>query len=193
MHGAQVREVIVWLAVQGAAFEAALLAVSAGHKVFKWSYARTVVQQFAGLPAALAPAALAAAAAAELVACLLLLVPAPALRVAGAVLASVIWASYLALIVRAVAQGRRDVDCGCSFGSGSGAAAGSGHSELGAFQIARNAVLLALGMFVAMACAGGDAAAIQGSQLLAACALLALYVALDQVMALQPLRQGETA
>jgi hypothetical protein len=39
----------------------------------------------------------------------------------------------------------------------------------------------------------GGPAGFQGSELLAAGALLALYGALDQVMALQPLRGGETA
>jgi hypothetical protein len=195
MQGVEVREVIESLAAQGAAFEALLLAVSAGHKVFRWSYAKTVVRQFAGLPAALAPAALAAAALGELVACLSLLVPAPAVRSAGALVACGIWASYLALIVRAVLQGRRDVDCGCSFGSAAGsvAGAGSGRSALGAFQVARNLALLGVAIFVAAVSAVGDAVSIQGSQVLAACALLTLYAALDQVMALQPLRQGETA
>jgi len=109
------------LAAQLAAFVAVLLAVSAGHKVVKWSYSRNVVREFAGLPHHVATAALAAAALGEAVAGVLLLLPGAHLRMIGASLAAAIWAAYLVFILRAVLQGRREVDCGCSFGSGAGA------------------------------------------------------------------------
>ena len=84
-------------------------------------------------------------------------------------------------MLRAIVRGRRDVDCGCGFGP-------TGH-PLGAFDVARNAVLVAFALLVAGSAASG-AEAVAASQALAGCALLALYGALDQVMALQPLRRG---
>ncbi len=83
----------------------------------------------------------------------------------------------------ALAQGRREVDCGCSFGPTS--------KPLGSFQIARNLVLAALAVFIAWASAFRGTAPTQGIFVLGGLALLALYGALDQVMALQPLRRGE--
>jgi hypothetical protein len=56
------------------------------------------------------------------------------------------------------------------------------------FEIARNLVLLACALLLLRF---ADAVApLVASQLLAACALLALYGALDQLTALHPLRQG---
>ena len=98
-------------------------------------------------------------------------------------LAAFIWTLYAALIVRAILQGRREVDCGCSFGPTS--------KPLGSFQIARNLVLAALAVFIAWASAFRGTAPTQGIFVLGGLALLALYGALDQVMALQPLRRGE--
>jgi hypothetical protein len=88
----------------------------------------------------------------------------------------------LLLIVRAILQNRRDVDCGCSFGPAAG--------HLGAFQLARNATLALLAAGTWLADRGGGVA-ISSSQILAGTALLALYGALDQVMGLKPLRTGE--
>jgi hypothetical protein len=90
---------------------------------------------------------------------------------------------YGALIVRAIVQGRRDVDCGCSFGPAV--------KPLGSFQVARNLVLAAVAVFIAAVSAFHGAVPTQGTFLLGGLALLALYGALDQVMALQPLRSGE--
>ena len=169
------------LAAQLAAFEALLLVASAGHKIVRWSYSRGVVRQFAGVPASLAAAALAGAVATELAAGALLAVP--SLRALGALLAGFIWAAYLGLIARAVLQGRRDADCGCSFGPT--------QRPLGWFQLSRNAMLAALAALTAWASPASGGVSLQGSHVFAACALLALYGALDQVMALQPLRSGE--
>jgi hypothetical protein len=168
-------------AVQMAAFQAMLLAASAVHKVARWTHSRIVLRQFTGVPGILAGLALGAATAAELAAGGLLVVP--AYRTTGAVLAALIWTLYLALIVRAIVQGRRDVDCGCSFGPAS--------RPLGSFQISRNLVLAALALFVACVSAFLGTVATQGTFVLGGLALLALYGALDQVMALQPLRSGE--
>jgi hypothetical protein len=166
------------LAAQLAAFEALLLLASAAHKTAIWSRALSAAQRFADVPASMASAALGMVIGAEVVAAGLLAVP--ALRTAGGIMAALIWAVYLGLILRAILDGRRDVDCGCSFGST--------QRPLGAFQTARNGVLLGIALFVAAVGGGG---AVQVSDVLAAFALLALYGALDQVMALQPLRGGE--
>ena len=50
-----------------------------------------------------------------------------------------------------------------------------------------------LGLAILVAASARGAVPVQGSQLLAACALLALYGALDQVMALAPMRSGEVS
>jgi len=82
--------------------------------------------------------------------------------------------------VRAVVQRRGAVDCGCSFGASP--------RRLGTFEIARNLLLLASALLLLRF---EDAVApLVPSQLLAACALLALYGAVDQLTALHPLRQG---
>jgi hypothetical protein len=169
------------LAAQLAAFQALLLVASSFHKIRKWSYSRSVLRQFAGVPSSLTAALLGLTVAGEAASALLLVMPTS--RTTGAILASVIWSVYLVLILRAIAQGRREVDCGCSFGS-------ARHS-LGSFEVARNAVLLGFAMLIVGVSAQSGEASIQGSQVLAACALFALYGALDQVMALRPLRVGE--
>jgi hypothetical protein len=169
------------LTAQFAAFEAFLLIVSAGHKVVKWSYSRGVVLKFAKVPVVLAAPALAGVALVESIAGAMLMIP--AYRTVGGLLAASVWTVYLALIVRAIIQGRRDADCGCSFGPT--------QRPLGWFQVTRSALLLAVAATVTGVSALGGSVAVEGSQVLAACALLALYGALDQVMALLPLRSGE--
>jgi hypothetical protein len=171
-------EVMRLLSAQLAAFLALLLAAAAVHKWMRSAHLRTAVQELAGVPRAAAAWAVMAAALGEALAAAMLFVP--AYRAAGAVLAALMWGGYLALILRAIAAGRRDVDCGCSFGRT--------RHPLGVFEAARNVVLVAMALLVA-ASAGG-APPLAASQLLAACAFLALYGALDQVMALQPLRRG---
>ncbi|HLZ98029.1 MAG TPA: MauE/DoxX family redox-associated membrane protein [Steroidobacteraceae bacterium] len=170
-------------AAQAAVFQAMLLAASAVHKAARWGHSLTVMRQFAGVPAILAAASLGAATIVELAAGALLVMPAH--RTAGAALATLIWTLYVALIVRAILQGRSDVDCGCSFAAAS--------RPLGSFQIARNLVLAALAIFIAAAPPWGGAVPAPGTHLLGGFALLALYGALDQVMALRPLRRGVVA
>jgi hypothetical protein len=182
MSGQFMMDAMRALAAQFAAFEALLLTASAGHKLVKWSHSWNVVRQFAGVPSSLATPVLGAVVLCEFSAAVLLIVPAS--RAAGGACAAFIWTAYLVLILRAIVQGRRDADCGCSFGASA--------RPLGAFQLTRNSLLAGAAIFVAVTSAGGSIA-IQGSQVLAGCALLALYGALDQVMALQPLRNGETS
>lgn len=180
MDGTSLAGAVQSFAAQMAIFQAMLLAATAVHKAATWTHSLTVLRQFAGVPGILAGPALGVATAAELAAGALLVLPAG--RAAGAVMAALIWMLYLALIVRAIVQDRRDVDCGCSFGPA---------SRLGTYQIGRNLVLAALAVFIAWESVAAGAVPAQGTFLLGGLALLALYGALDQVMALQPLRSGE--
>jgi hypothetical protein len=170
------------LVSQLAAFLAMLLSASAAHKGLRFARTRKVVHEFVGVPPSASAAVAVAAALGELLAAAALLVP--AYRLAGASLAALIWGAYLALILRAIGQGRRDADCGCRFGPQ--------QHPLGAFEVARNAVLVAFAVLVGASAASG-AVPVAGSQVLAACALLALYGALEQVMAVRPLRRGAAA
>jgi Methylamine utilisation protein MauE len=169
------------LASQLAAFLTLLLAASAVHKGLRFAYTQRVAHEFANVPPAAAAGAVLAVMLGELSAGILLAVPAS--RPLGGLLAASIWGGYLALIVRAIAAGRRDVDCGCSFGTG------RTRHPLGAFEVVRNALLVISALFAAGAAARVPAP-VAASQALAALALLALYGALDQVMMLQPLRRG---
>jgi hypothetical protein len=175
-------EVAQSLAVQLAAFEAVLLLASGLHKMVRRKRLQTVVREFAGVPANFAPFAVAVVALLELLASLLLWVPST--RAAGGMLAALIWAGYLGLILRAIAQDKRDVDCGCTFGA-------AARHPLGVFQVARNATLTGVALLVTAGSAAGATEAVLLSQILAALVLLALYGALDQVMALTPPRRGE--
>lgn len=173
------------LAAQLAVFQTLLLAASAAHKVSTWSRSLGVMRQFGGVPSALASSALGAVIASEFLAALLLLIP--AYRTAGAILAAALWTVYLALILRAILQNRRDLECGCSFGFASRPSS----RPLGIFQLLRNGVLSGVAVGIAAVSAVGGAVSVEPSQVLGGLALLALYGALDQVMALQPLRSGE--
>jgi hypothetical protein len=190
MSAASTAGVMALLAAQLAALLALLLLASGLHKLIRRHRSQAVVREFAGVPRMLAPFAVMAVAVTELLAGLLLL--APAYRAVGGVLAALIWAAYLGLILRAIAQGKRDVDCGCTFGNA--------HRPLGAFQVTRNSVLVLMAALVTGSAmvsvsapvslgftAGGPAIA---SQILAALALTALYGALEQVMSLTPPRGG---
>jgi Methylamine utilisation protein MauE len=196
MSAASTAGIIALLVTPLAGFLALLLLASGLHKIIRRDRSQLVVREFAGVPRALAPFAVMAVAGSESIAGLLLLTP--AYRAVGGVLAAVIWAVYLGLILRAIAQGRRDVDCGCTFGTA--------HRPLGAFQVTRNAVLVSMAAVVAMGALasvgaevnvgmGANMASTAGgplvaSQILAALALTALYGALEQVMALTPPRRG---
>jgi hypothetical protein len=178
----------VWrlLAAQLAWFQAALLGAAAVDKIVRWHDTQSVVRRFAGIPKGLAVWASAAAVGLELAAAVALVVPGS--RAAGAATAALLWSVYLGLLLRAIGSDRRDVDCGCSFGTRAAAA----HRRLGAFQVVRNTALVILAWGVAAVSAQGSASA-PASQILAAFALLALYAALDQVMALRPLPSGEVS
>jgi Methylamine utilisation protein MauE len=173
--------VVQSLAVQLAAFLAALLLASGLHKLTARERVRTALHEFAGVPRSLAAFAGMAVAAAEIIAAVLLWMPSR--RTAGGVFAALIMGGYLALIARAIARGRRDVDCGCTFGGS--------QRPLGAYQAVRNTCLTGAALLVAAISAAGAAEPVIAPQILAALALLALYGALDQVMSLTPPRAGE--
>jgi hypothetical protein len=169
------------LVVQFAAFEAVLLLGSGAHKLIRRERTQAAVQALAGVPRHFAPFAVVAVAAAELLSSLLLWTQ--PYRVMGGTLALLIWGVYLGLILRAIALGRRDVDCGCTFGAA--------QRPLGAYHVARNAALTGTAVLVAVGSAAGISGPVAAPQLLAAWVLFALYGALDQVMALTPPRSGE--
>src|SRR5271170_4839909 len=103
--------IIQLLVVQLAAFQAVLLLASGVHKLTRLGRTESVIHDFAGVPRYLAPAAGVAVAVTEMLVGLLLWMPSS--RAVGGVIAVLVWGGYLVLIVRAIAQGRRDVDCGC--------------------------------------------------------------------------------
>lgn len=182
---------VVQIAIaQLAAFASLLLLAAAGHKVLDRARAARALQGLTGLHLALAgPAVLIVAAAEALAAVGLWLAP---LRFDAALLAALVWGGYFVFLLQAVAAGRSEVDCGCSFGAA--------HRPLGLFQMLRAALLVLLALVLALSAAATPAAlpydaslAAIATQLLAGLALLALYLALDQVMALQPLRAGVQA
>jgi hypothetical protein len=171
------------LAGQIAAFAALLLLASGLHKLIRRERTQMALEQFARVPRSVAVLAVVPVAAAELFAGVWVLTPAH--RAAGAALAALIWGGYLALIRRAIAEGRRDVECGCTFGAA--------RHRLGAYQIARNALLTGAAAFVTVVTAVTAADPVGAAQVPAALALLALYGALDQTMALAPPRAGVTS
>jgi hypothetical protein len=179
------------IADQLAWFLALLAVASAAHKAFDPGRARQAVRGL--LPGASARGASLAVGAAMLgEACAALLLLVPTARAAGASLAAVIWTGYFLVLARAARTGRTDLDCGCSFGAG--------HRRLGRFELIRGAVLVALAAVIIAARLGEGVTADRGQGPangaalgLTAAALLVLYGALDQVMALGPLRSGEVS
>lgn len=162
------------------AFLALLLLISSAHKWLRRARARDAVHALVGVPRHLTGWAVGTISLLELCAAVLLVIPTA--RITGALLAALIWGVYWWLMVRAIVEGRRDVDCGCSFGKS--------HRPLGVFQLARNLVLVSLAGAIALVPAGDASGALPAGQMLAAFAMLALYSALDQAMAVQPTRRA---
>lgn len=192
---ASISAVFELVEIQLAVFLALLLSVAAVHKMFWRARARRAAGMLTGMAWRSAGVAVALAALSELGAAGLLAMP--AFRADGALLAAVLWSLYFIVIARSIVRGRRDVDCGCSFGAA--------HRSLGPFQLLRCATLVLLALIVAGLClmpAGRDGApaglggasggaAMLITEGLAAVAMLALYAALDHLMALRPLRAGD--
>ena len=190
MEDASFTGVLGSIATDAAWFLALLLTGAALHKTFSRARAQRAAGDLLTLSRRGAGVAAGAAAVIEGLAasCLLL----PASRSAGAALAATLWGTYLGLMGLAILKGRTSFDCGCSFGKA--------HRLLGRWQMLRTGSLLVLAVAVAVAglypalnahwslsdMSLGELAS--GS--LAAFALLGLYVALDHVLALEPLRAG---
>jgi hypothetical protein len=171
------------------------LCVSAFHKILWRARAQRATADLSGFEWRAAGVALWLAIAAELGAAGLMLIQTT--QMVGAFAAACTWSIYFALIAHAIGAGRREVDCGCSFGST--------HRPLDRFQLLRAGILAAFAFVIA----ARDAASMGGARalwrpvlagfdtadgvtvVLAALALLALYAALDRVMALGFLRAGE--
>lgn len=191
---ASISAVLELVEIQLAVFLALLLSVAAVHKLVWGARARRAAGTLTGMAWRSTGVAVTLATLAELGAAGLLAMP--AFRAGGALLAAVLWSLYFALIARSIVLGQRDVDCGCSFGAA--------HRPLGPFQLLRCASLVLLALVVAGLClvrAGRDGAvaslggasggaALLISEGLAAVAMLALYAALDHLMAIRPLRAG---
>ena len=152
-----------------AAFLAVLLIVSAAHKALDRRRMAGSVDALLGVGGGLAGVALGCAALAELAAGVALILPTT--RLIGAVAAAVIWSAYLRLILRAVDEGRADIDCGCTFGRRS--------APLGMFDAARNLTLVALAAGTAAGAA--HAPMVGATEVLAGLGLFTLYMALEQV------------
>ena len=191
---ASIWAVLELVEIQLAVFLALLLSVAAVHKMIWGARARRAAGTLTGMEWSRAGVAVKLATFAELGAAGLLAIP--AFRAGGALLAALLWSVYFALIARSIVVGRRDADCGCSFGAA--------HRPLGPYQLLRGASLVLLALAVAALCAmraGRDAAvaslggaggsAMLISEGLAAVAMLAIYAALDHLMALRPLRAGD--
>jgi hypothetical protein len=175
------------LETQAAWFLALLLVAAAAHKLLWRERASAAVSGLTGMLPKAAGLAVNAIAAIEMLAALGLLVP--AYRSPGALLAALLWSLYVIAMARAVLTGRRAVDCGCSFGKT--------HRPLGRFQLLRTAVLALIALAIAFSPAtvtvdarGVSMAVLLLTQGLAACALFALYAALDSIMSLDTLRPG---
>lgn len=148
-------------------FLATLLAVSAGHKLVARDRLAVAAARLAGAPLALGPALLLAAACVELLAALALVMP--LLQVAGAIVAAALWAFYAAALF--IRRGQV-LDCGCDFIRR--------EKPVTAATAARPAVLALLATMVAAT----PAAAFAIDTPFAALALLALYFAASELMAL---------
>jgi hypothetical protein len=179
--------VVALVETPAAWFLALLLGVAAAHKLLWRRRALTAVSGLTGLSSWPAGLALGAALGVEMLAAIALLLP--DYRTQGALLAALLWSLYLASMVRTLLSRRGAVDCGCSFGKA--------HRPLGRFQMLRTAALAALAFAIGMQPAGliaeaGNVSlpALLLTQALCACALLALYAALDAVMSLDALRPG---
>ena len=150
-----------------ALFLALLLAVSAGHKIVARDRLGQAAARLAGVPQPLGHALSNTAAAVELAAALALLFSDT--RPIGALLAAVLWSGYALLLARRI--GSR-LDCGCSLKRS--------EKPITALHPARAGLLAAFAVLVAFV----PAAPATLLTPFAAAALLALYFAADELIAI---------
>jgi len=184
---AHVWSVVALMETPAAWFMALLLGVAAAHKLLWRERALIAVSGLTRLSSRPAGLALGAAVGIEIAAAIALLLP--DYRIPGALLAALLWSLYLAAMAYTLISHGGAIDCGCSFGKT--------HRPLGRFQLLRTAALALLAFALAIrpaALAAGTSAVAMPvllvTQALCACALLALYAALDSVMSLDALRPG---
>lgn len=151
-----------------AAYIGLLLLASAVHKFADPQRASEASRSLLGLPEAGARAAWMTAAAIEIGAAVAVL--STDARFAGAILAAMLWAGYVAAILVAAARGKA-VDCGCSFGGG------PQHSITA--SLGRSTALLFLATALAATHVELPAQALGVLAILGGIALLVLHVAFD--------------
>lgn len=165
-------DVVEFLVAHMSLFLALLLTASALHKGFQFERVRNAAAALVGLSGHWASAAVTLVTSLESLAALLICVPGA--RPLGAWMAVGIFAMYLAVILRAIVKDSREVDCGCSFGSA--------HRRLGAFEVCRNSIVLMTAIAVSIHSSASEAS-LSFPDLLPAFVFLALYFAVDEVMA----------
>lgn len=148
-------------------FLAALLAISAGHKLIARERLAVAAARLAGMPPAMGPALLLGSASAELLAALALV--ADPIRQAGAIAATALWSLYAMTLF---ARRGQVLDCGCDFVRR--------ERPVAIPAIARPALLAGLALVVASQPLTG----FQPDAPFAAMALLALYFAASELAAL---------
>lgn len=148
-------------------FLALVLAMAACHKLIDRDRLAASAAALTGAPVALGAVISLAAAAYEAVVALALLFPAT--RLAGAVLAAVLWSTYGVALMRRVGA---TLDCGCSFAARA--------KPVDAFAVLRAFTLAALAMSVLL----NPTMPLTLLSPFAALGFLALYLALGEVMAI---------
>lgn len=157
-------------------FLALVLAVSAGHKLLARGRMAVAAARLSGLPGRFGPAVNLAAAALEASAALGLLLTEA--RAIGAALAALLWGAYAVMLMRRFGA---SLDCGCGFAA---------RPEV----IRWTAVGRALGLCgLAAAVAILPSAPFTWTTPFAACGLLALYIALGELMASANLQRERAA
>lgn len=148
-------------------FLALVLATASAHKLARRERLAVATAKLTGLPLATGAVASLGAAAVEGVAALALLLPET--RAIGALVAAVLWTGYAGLLVRNIG---RSLDCGCSFGAR--------EKPVGAALVAKAGGLAILALIVGLT----TPAPVTVDAPFAALGFLALYLALDELLAI---------
>ncbi|MBB6427784.1 MauE/DoxX family redox-associated membrane protein [Sphingopyxis sp. JAI128] len=160
-------------------FLALVLAIAAAHKLAERTRLAAATAGLLRLAPAIAAPVTMAAAAVEFAAALALFFPAS--RVAGALLAALVWAGYGAALIAARRRGDGGLDCGCDFGRR--------RSGIGRFAIARPlALALAALALIPLSPAGGGGIDVQS--VFAALAFVALLFAAGEIAHLPATRRS---
>lgn len=170
------------IAAQLGGFLALLLLFAGAHKWVQRARTVSAVRSLAGISGGLAGGLASVVAIAEIAAGLLLV--SSVTRFWGAMFALCLWSVYLALIARAIAQGRAAQDCNCSFAAQ--------HRPLGKFHIWRNTALIGVAGVV-MFTPDPGAGLWMPQSLLASLGLFVLYCTLDLAMTFDQRRGAELA